>query len=244
MDLLPAIDLRGGGAVRLVQGDFDREQGYGDPIELATRFVDEGARWLHVVDLDAARTGNATNRELVKAIAAQVEVPVQTGGGIRTEDDVAELLAAGLSRVVLGTAGLEDPALLGRCATRWPDQVVLGLDYRRGADGILEAAVRGWVEGSGRSLPQILAELVGLRLAAVVVTSIERDGTLAGPDLDGLRQVLDATDIPVVASGGVGRVGDLVALRALPLSGVVVGKALVDGRMTMREALDACAASE
>ncbi len=149
----------------------------------------------------------------------------------------------GLARVILGTAALEDTDLLRRCAARWPTQVVLGLDYRRREDGTLEAAVRGWLEGSGRSVADVLAQLVGVPLGAVVVTAIDRDGTLAGPDLEGLAEVTRSTAIPVVASGGVGRVEDLVALSHLPLEGVVVGKALVDGRMTMREALDACAAS-
>jgi phosphoribosylformimino-5-aminoimidazole carboxamide ribotide isomerase len=243
MDLLPAIDLRGGGAVRLVQGDFDREQSYGDPLELAHQFVDAGATALHVVDLDAARSGTPVNRQLIMTMAHAVGVPVQTGGGIRTDHDVDELLGAGLARVILGTAALEDIELLRRCATRWPDQVVLGLDYRRGPDGSLEAAVRGWLEGSGRTVTNILDELVDLPLGAVVVTAIERDGTLEGPDLEGLEAVTKATSIPVVASGGVGQVDDLVALRALPLDGVVVGKALVDGRISMKEALEACAAS-
>ena len=250
MELLPAIDLRGGNAVRLVQGDFDRERSYGDPLALADAFVAAGARWLHVVDLDAARTGQPVNRGTVIAIAARCGVPVQTGGGIRTESDVAELLGSGVRRVVIGTAVFEDPGLLARCAERYPGRVALGLDYRRGPDGMPEAAVRGWSEGAGRSVAEVLAAVDGDRLGAVVVTAIERDGTLLGPDIEGLREVLDATEAPVVASGGVGSVADVVALATLRsprrgrgLVGAIVGKAIVDGRMRVEEAIAACATS-
>jgi len=253
MDLLAAIDLRGGAAVRLVQGDFGREQGYGDPVALASRLVDAGARWLHVVDLDAARTGEPVNRAVVLDIAARATVPVQSGGGVRSAADVDELLGAGVARVVLGTAALEDPDLAGELATGHPDRVALGLDYRRRDDGSLEAAARGWTTGSGRTVAELLDHLAGAPLGAVVVTAIERDGTLAGPDLDGLAGVLGLTALPVVASGGVGSADDLRALAGLRvaappaggpvrrLAGVVVGKALVDGRVGVEEAIAACA---
>jgi phosphoribosylformimino-5-aminoimidazole carboxamide ribotide isomerase len=250
MELLAAIDLRDGGAVRLVQGDFDRQSDYGDPHELARRFVAGGAQWLHLVDLDAARTGQPVNRPVIRAIAAEAGaagVRVQTGGGVRTAEDVEELLGAGVARVVLGTAALEDPALATGCACRHPGAVAVGLDYRRRPDGALEAAARGWLEGSGRTVAELLGELEGAPLGAVVVTAIERDGTLAGPDLAGLAEVLAATGMPVVASGGVGSAGDLKALVDLRspgsgrgVVGAVVGKALVDGRLSMEEGLAAC----
>jgi phosphoribosylformimino-5-aminoimidazole carboxamide ribotide isomerase len=250
IELFAAIDLRGGSAVRLVQGDFTREQDYGDPIELAERFVAAGAHWLHVVDLDAARTGEALNRATVLEIARRSSVPVQTGGGVRTEGDVAELLGSGLARVVLGTAAVEDPTLARRSAERFPTQVAVGLDYRRRRDGTMEAALRGWRQGSGRAVAEVLAEVSGLDLGAIVLTAIERDGTLRGPDLDGLGEVLDATPLSVVASGGVGTVADLAALRELRgpttgrgLAGAVVGKALVDGRISVEEAAATCAPS-
>ena len=250
MELLPAIDLRGGNAVRLVQGDFGRERSYGDPLALASGFAAAGARRLHVVDLDAARTGEPVNRSTVIAIARQSAVPVQAGGGVRTDTDVAELLDAGVDRVVLGTALFDDPSLLARCCERYPGRVAVGLDYRRRADGTLEAAVRGWVEGAGQSVGRILAEVDEAGPGAVVVTAIDRDGTLLGPDVDGLREVLDATSAPVVASGGVGSAADIVALSALRsprhgrrLAGVIVGKALVDGRVSVGEAMAACETS-
>jgi phosphoribosylformimino-5-aminoimidazole carboxamide ribotide isomerase len=254
MDLYPAIDIRDGGAVRLTQGDFDRQSDYGDPLELAKRYVAGGARWVHAVDLDAARTGRPVNRSTILAIAAALEVPVQSGGGVRTEDDVRELLGGGVRRVVLGTVALDDPALARRLSAEFPGRVALGIDYRLGADGQTEVAVRGWKEGSGRSVADVLGDLAGAGMAAVIVTAIDRDGMLNGPDLDGLRQVLVATDRPVIASGGVATVADVEELVRLEvpsgpepdaaarrLAGVISGKALVEGRMTVEEGVAACA---
>jgi phosphoribosylformimino-5-aminoimidazole carboxamide ribotide isomerase len=253
MDLYPAIDIRDGGAVRLTQGDFDRQTDYGDPVALAKTFAAGGAPWLHVVDLDAARSGQPTNRALVLAIAGAVDIPVETGGGVRSEADVTELLEGGVSRVILGTVILDQPDLVRRSASRFPGQVAIGLDYRMGPDGRADIAVRGWEEGSGRTVVEVLDELGDLPLAAVIVTAIERDGTLSGPDVDGLVGVLGATRLPVIASGGVGSAADLAALarvsvdvggEARRLAGAITGKALVDGRMTVAEAVAACALSE
>ena len=260
MDLYPAIDIRDGGAVRLVQGDFDRQSDYGDPLALARRFVGSGARWLHVVDLDAARGGAPVNRSTVLAIAAAVPVPVQSGGGVRTEEDVRELLSGGVRRVVLGTLALDDPGLARSLAATFPGRVAVGIDYRLGPGGRTEVAVRGWAQRSGRTVAELLDDLEGAGVAAVVVTAIERDGMLTGPDVDGLRQVLASTDIPVIASGGVATAGDVELLARLEvraggsagdlagdpgairrLSGVISGKALVDGQMTVEEGVAACA---
>jgi phosphoribosylformimino-5-aminoimidazole carboxamide ribotide isomerase len=249
MDLYPAIDIRDGGAVRLAQGDFDRQTGYGDPVELARSFAAAGAPWLHVVDLDAARTGRPVNRPLVLALAAAVDVPVETGGGVRTEADVDELLGGGVARVVLGTALLDDPELARRCVRRHPGRVAIGLDYRLDPDGRAEVAVRGWEEGSGRTVDELLAELSDVDLAAVIVTAIERDGMLSGPDLEGLAAVLRATPVPVIASGGVASVADIEALAGLTvgsgsgvrgLEGAITGRALVEGRLTVQEGVAAC----
>ncbi len=251
MELLPAIDLRGGTAVRLSQGDFDREVRYGDPAALAARYIAAGARWIHVVDLDAARTGVPHERvalgEIVR-LAADASVNVEAGGGIRTEVDAAALLGSGVARVVLGTAALEDPALATRWARRWPGRVAVGLDYRVGPDGVPEAQAEGWLAGSGRALTDLLALWEGEPIGAVVATSVARDGMLSGPDLAGLRALLAATSLPVVASGGVSGAGDLAALARLEasgraLAGVVVGKAIVEGRLTVEEGLAACAVS-
>ncbi|HEX4218992.1 MAG TPA: 1-(5-phosphoribosyl)-5-[(5-phosphoribosylamino)methylideneamino] imidazole-4-carboxamide isomerase [Acidimicrobiales bacterium] len=252
MDLYPAIDIRDGGAVRLTQGDFNRQTDYGDPVALAKAFAERGAPWLHVVDLDAARSGLPTNRATVLAIAGAVDIPVETGGGVRSEADVTELLQGGVTRVILGTAILDQPDLVRRSASRFPGQVAVGLDYRLGPDGRADVAVRGWEEESGRSVVEVLEELDGVPLAAVIVTAIERDGTLRGPDLEGLISVLGATRLPVIASGGVGSAADLAALARVSidaagevrrLAGAITGKALVDGRMTVEEAIAACAPS-
>ncbi len=252
MELLAAIDLVAGEAVRLVQGDFGRQTDYGDPAEVARRYMDGGARWLHLVDLDAARTGDPSNRPVVARLAAAAGgrgVRVEAGGGVRSKHDVAELLAAGVDRVVLGTAAVEDPGLAADCARRHPGSVAVGLDYRRADDGSLVAASRGWLESSGRTVADALGALEGAPLAALVVTAIDRDGTLSGPDLDGLVAVLDTTATPVVASGGVSLVEDLRALAALRVSGgrrlegVVVGRALLDGRIELEEAIAECAPS-
>jgi phosphoribosylformimino-5-aminoimidazole carboxamide ribotide isomerase len=250
MELFCAIDLRDGRAVRLTQGDFGRERRFGDPIELAERFVSDGATRLHVVDLDAARTGTPMNRLVVRAIVERVAVPVQVGGGVRTEVDVAELIGLGVERVVMGTTVLKDPELARACVHGHPGRVVLGLDYRRRADGALEPAASGWLEGSGVTMEELLVAWGNDPVAAVVVTDIERDGTGAGPDLGGLSEVLDGCTHSVVASGGVGSLGDLEALATLrspvygrALDGVVVGVALVDGSLGVREAVAACTPS-
>jgi phosphoribosylformimino-5-aminoimidazole carboxamide ribotide isomerase len=245
MELFPAIDLRDGGAVRLVQGDFDRQRSYGDPVELARRYVDGGARWIHVVDLDAARTGEPVNRACVLAIAAAVDVSVQSGGGVRSVDAAAALLEGGVTRVVLGTSAVRDPGLVDFLADRYPGRVAVGLDHRRAG---AEVSVSGWEGGTGTTLAQALARLAAVPLAAVVVTAIETDGMMTGPDVDGLRAVLELCDHDVVASGGVRGAPDLASLARLVvdgrrLAGAIVGTALVEGTVTVEEAIAACATS-
>ncbi|HUY63812.1 MAG TPA: HisA/HisF-related TIM barrel protein [Acidimicrobiales bacterium] len=245
MELFPAIDLRAGAAVRLAQGDFGRQSDYGDPLALARRYAEAGARWVHVVDLDGARTGTAANRVQVLAIAAATPASVQAGGGVRSAPDAEELLGGGVARVVLGTAALSDPGLLGSLAERFPGQVAVGIDHRGGG---ADVAVDGWTRPSGTTLSEALARLDGLALAAVIVTAIEHDGVLSGPDIPGLEAVLGLCAHPVIASGGVRSVADLRALAALSgggrgLAGVIVGRALVDGTLDVEEAVAACATS-
>ncbi|MCA1693212.1 MAG: 1-(5-phosphoribosyl)-5-[(5-phosphoribosylamino)methylideneamino]imidazole-4-carboxamide isomerase [Acidimicrobiales bacterium] len=245
-DLYPAIDLRDGRCVRLYQGDYGRESAYGtDPVAVAVGFAAAGARWLHVVDLDAARTGEPRNRPVIAAIAAAVSpsgMAVQAGGGVRDQASAEALFAAGVERVVLGTAAVEQPELVRSLAAEHP--VAVGLDARNG-----EVAVRGWTERSGMTVTDLLVEYEDAGVAAVVVTEIERDGTLAGPDVDGLAAVLEATGLDVIASGGVGSLADLEVLVTLQasnsrrLAGAIVGKALHDGIFSLREAMGTCAAS-
>jgi phosphoribosylformimino-5-aminoimidazole carboxamide ribotide isomerase len=238
LELYPAIDLRGGKCVRLLQGDFAQETVYGDdPVAVAKGYEAAGAPWIHMVDLDGARTGEPANRDAILAVRAAVGCRMQVGGGVRD----ASLLDAGIDRVVMGTAAVEDPALVGRLAAGHRGRVAVGLDVRDG-----EVAIRGWTEGSGQRILEALGRFENVGVAAFVVTDIGRDGTLAGPDMDGLKAVLGATKVDVVASGGVGSINDLRILATLEhygrrLSGAIVGKALYEGVFTIEEAIAACA---
>ena len=226
--------------MRLRQGDFAAETVYDDdPVGVARRFTDAGARWLHVVDLDAARTGSAANLEVVRAVCAAVDARVQVGGGVRDAAAAARLLDAGAARVVVGTAAVENPALVGELCAAHPGRVAVGLDARG-----REVAVRGWTEVSGRDLVELAVAFAETGVAALVVTEIGRDGTMTGPDVGQLRAVLEATDVPVVASGGVGTIDDLRTLATLrvgtrALAGVIVGRAIYEGRVGVGEAVRA-----
>jgi phosphoribosylformimino-5-aminoimidazole carboxamide ribotide isomerase len=231
-DLYPAIDLRAGRVVRLTKGDYDAETVYGDdPVAVAAAFAEAGAPWVHVVDLDAARSGDPVNRPVVAAIAEALRgrAQLQTGGGVRHVADAEALAAVGVSRVVMGSAAVRDPALVDRAAAVLP--VAVGLDHRDG-----ELAIHGWTEGSGVHLDAALGMFPAA--AAFVITDISRDGMLVGPDLVGLAAAVAATDVPVVASGGVATLDDVRALAAIPgIGGVITGKALYEGRFTVAEAL-------
>lgn len=240
VDLYPAIDLRDGKCVRLVQGDYSQETVYGgDPVAVAQEFEEDGAPWIHVVDLDAARSGRPENREVVASIAGAVGVPVQSGGGIRDEFSASALLDSGVARIVIGTAALEEPRLVRRLASRHPGRIAVGLDARDG-----EAAVRGWTEGSGVTVSEAISWFEDAGVATFIVTDIARDGMLTGPDVEGLARVLSTTRADVIASGGVGSIDDLHMLAALEsggraLAGVIVGKAIYEGVFSVSEALAA-----
>jgi phosphoribosylformimino-5-aminoimidazole carboxamide ribotide isomerase len=249
VELFPSIDVRAGRVVRLVQGDYNQETVYGeDPVEVAVAFADAGAHWIHVVDLDAARTGDPLNRPVIAAIAAAVaprRVAIQTGGGVRTEGAAESLWAVGVRRVVVGTAAVEDPGLVARLGAAKPGGVAVGLDSRDG-----EVVTRGWLSGSGLGVAEMINRVVGEGVGAVIVTDVGRDGMLRGPDLTGLEAVLDATAVDVIASGGVSSGADIAALAALrgpatarALAGVIVGKAIYEGRVTVAEGVAVCAAS-
>ena len=232
IDLYPAIDLRDGQVVRLRQGDYDDQTTYGsDPVAVAAGFAAAGARWIHVVDLDAARSGSPVNRPVVAAIAAAVrgQASVQTGGGVRTVADAQALADAGVARVVMGSAAVAQPSLVAEASSVVP--VAVGLDHRGG-----EVAVHGWTEGSGEQLADALQWFP--TAAAFVITDIARDGMLSGPDVEGLAAAARATSIPVIASGGIATLADLTALMAVSgISGAISGKAIYEGRFTVAEAL-------
>jgi phosphoribosylformimino-5-aminoimidazole carboxamide ribotide isomerase len=244
VELFPAIDLRGGKAVRLVRGDYDAETVYDDdPVAVAAGYAADGVRWLHVVDLDAARTGEPVNRPIIASIADRVAphgVRVQAGGGVRSEDSAQALADAGVDRIVIGSAALEDPPLVRRIAARQP--VAVGLDGRRGV-----AALHGWVDEAAVSVLDALPGFEDAGVEAAILTEITRDGTLEGPDLEGLQAALARTTLPLIASGGVGSVEDLGALASLEydgrhLAGVIVGTALYEGRFRVAMAMSALGA--
>ncbi len=245
MELFPAIDLRGGRVVRLRRGDYGAETVYGDdPVSVARGFERAGARWIHVVDLDAARSGRSEHVDMVAEICSAVAARVQVGGGVRDGEAAVRLADAGAARLVVGTAAVEDPSGIERIRARVDVPVAAGLDARDG-----EVRVRGWTEGSGRELVAIARALADAGANALVVTEIDRDGTMAGPDLGQLQDVLDAVNLPVVASGGVGTLDDLRALAGLAggnplLEGAIVGRAIYEGRFSVEEAVVACSRPE
>ena len=224
--------------MRLYQGSYDAETVYNDdPVSQAQQFADAGASWLHVVDLDAARSGEQVNLPVIAAIAAAVDVRVQASGGVRSLEAAAALADAGAARVVIGTAAVENPDLVAQVAVRQP--VAVGLDAR-GRD----VATHGWEQGGGGDLLELAARFESSGAEAVAVTDISRDGTLSGPNTNGLADVLAATGLAVIASGGVGALEDLAALTAVGdpsrrLAGVIVGRALYEGRFTVEQALEA-----
>ncbi len=232
--LYPSIDVRGGQVVRLRRGDYAVETVYGDdPVAVAIDFCAQGATWIHVVDLDAARTGEATNRSAVAAVAAATadQASVQAGGGVRSLDVAKALADAGVARVVMGSAAVRAPSLVEEVAAVLP--VAVGLDHRHG-----ELALHGWTEASGVRLDAALSRFPAA--SAFVITDIERDGMLAGPDIEGLAAAVAATDVPVIASGGVASLDDLRALAAIDrLHGIITGRALYEGRFTVAEAIAA-----
>jgi len=236
MYLFPAIDLREGRVVRLTQGDYDRQSTYEpEPLEQARSFAEAGATWLHVVDLDGARTGRMTHLSVIRQICLETPLKVEVGGGVRSESTIDMLLRAGVHRVILGTAALRNWAwfesLMGNPTYR--GRVVLGLDARDG-----KVAVSGWEQQLDATAVEIAAKVRDWPLAAIVYTDIATDGTLRGPNVQAIRQIARATHAPIVASGGVGSVEHLRALRGLPIQGVIVGKALYDGAFTIEEAIE------
>ncbi|MGH1551143.1 bifunctional 1-(5-phosphoribosyl)-5-((5-phosphoribosylamino)methylideneamino)imidazole-4-carboxamide isomerase/phosphoribosylanthranilate isomerase PriA [Leifsonia poae] len=233
--LLPAVDVADGQAVRLTQGEAGSETSYGDPVDAAAEWAEAGAEWIHLVDLDAA-FGRGENRSLLKRVIHQVKgVSIELSGGIRDDESLEQALEAGASRVNLGTAALENPEWAAHAISQYGEAIAVGLDVRG-----TTLAARGWTREGG-DLWEVLDRLEDAGCARYVVTDVTKDGTLRGPNLDLLRQVLDRTERPVVASGGISNLDDIAALRELVplgLEGAIVGKALYAGAFTLPEALD------
>ncbi|HEV7482115.1 MAG TPA: 1-(5-phosphoribosyl)-5-[(5-phosphoribosylamino)methylideneamino]imidazole-4-carboxamide isomerase [Solirubrobacterales bacterium] len=240
MILYPAIDIRGGQAVRLLQGDYERETTYdADPVDAAARWAGEGAEFLHVVDLDGAKTGEPRNLEAVRRIAAAVECPIQVGGGLRNDEAVAAVLNAGAERAVIGTAAIRDPEFLQTMVNAYGDRIVVSVDTRGG-----QVSLAGWTEGSGVDFSDAIAELSRRGVARFLCTAIEVDGTMEGPALDQLNEIAAATDSKIIASGGVGdltHLEDLARDAAPNLEGAIVGRALYERRFSVAEGIAALA---
>jgi phosphoribosylformimino-5-aminoimidazole carboxamide ribotide isomerase len=238
MDVIPAIDLLEGRCVRLRQGDYNQVTTFAeDPLEQALEWQRQGAQRLHRVDLDGARQGVPVNDAAVRAITTALSIPVQLGGGVRSLERAEHLLGLGLDRVILGTLAVEEPDLVCRLAERRPGRIVVGIDAR---DGLV--ATRGWLQDSALSATELARRFEDTGVAALITTDIATDGTLAGPNLAFLRAMVEASSLPVIASGGVGSLSDLLSLLTLAplgLRGVVVGRALYDGRVDLAEALQA-----
>lgn len=239
IDILPAIDLRGGNAVRLYQGDYDQETVYGsDPAAIAKQFAHEGAKWIHVVDLDGARDGAGKNGQIVQAIVATAGVRVQLGGGIRSDADIERVLAWGVSRVVVGTAAAENPSWFAQAVQRFAGKLVAAIDVKNG-----KVATRGWITDSGFELETFVARINEINPAALVFTEISRDGAMQGPDLLALKKVLSLSKVPVIASGGISSLSDLRAVKSLakvgPLCGIITGTAIYEKAFTVTEAINA-----
>jgi phosphoribosylformimino-5-aminoimidazole carboxamide ribotide isomerase len=235
MELWPAIDLRGGRCVRLLQGDYDRETVFGDdPVAMAEGFVAAGARRLHIVDLDGAKAGAPIQAELIGRIVRAAGVPCQLGGGIRTLDTARAYADVGVQRLVVGSVAIEHPDLLEVLAHALPARMVLGLDARAGM-----VATRGWLETSSLEAVDVARRHGQLPLAAIVYTDIAKDGMLEGPNLDSLAAMIAATSLPVVASGGIANAGDIGEVARAGAAGCIVGKALYAGAVTLPEALAA-----
>ncbi|ELZ31140.1 1-(5-phosphoribosyl)-5-[(5-phosphoribosylamino)methylideneamino] imidazole-4-carboxamide isomerase [Halogeometricum pallidum JCM 14848] len=230
-EVVPAVDMQDGEVVQLVQGERGTEKRYGDPVEAAERWVDEGARTLHLVDLDGAFEGDRKNADAVESVVKAVDVPVQLGGGIRTAADAVELLELGVERVILGTAAVENPDIVGEISESHPGSVMVSLDAKDG-----EVVVSGWTEGTGLDPAEAAARYEELGAGAILFTDVDVEGRLEGVQTDVTHRVVDAVDIPVVASGGVASLSDVRALKEAGAAAVVVGTALYEGTFTLEAA--------
>ena len=235
MEIWPAIDLRGGRCVRLVQGDYDRETVFGDdPAEMARRWAGEGAQFLHLVDLDGARDGKLVNRDAVSAIVQAVDIPCELGGGIRDDQSIEQLLSLGLQRLVIGTKAIKEPDWFRTTCRKFPNQLALGIDARNG-----RVATDGWLETSDVAATGLAKQFEDEPIAAIIYTDIAKDGMMSGPNLEAMKEMNEATRIPVVASGGVTTADDVEQLASIKMAGCIIGRTLYEGKLTLQDALAA-----
>ena len=238
MEIIPAIDLLEGNCVRLNQGDYSRVTKFGDdPVKQALSWQEQGATRLHLVDLDGAKRGLPINDESIKAITSALDIPIQIGGGIRNSERADALIQYGVDRVILGTISIEKPDLVTELAERHPGKIIVGIDAKEG-----KVATRGWINQSDTSAIDLVKTFRDSRIAGIITTDISTDGTLEGPNLEAMREIAIESSVPVIASGGVGSISDLLSLLTLEsygVTGVIVGRALYDGTINLREAKNA-----
>ena len=237
MEIIPAIDLLQGNCVRLNQGDYNKVTQFNpDPVSQALTWQEKGAKRLHLVDLDGAKTGEPINNEAIKAITKSLTIPIQIGGGVRTKDRAKELLDYGIDKVILGTIAIEAPELVNEIVSNHPNKIIIGLDSKEG-----KVATRGWLKQSEVKANEIAREFSNLNIASIICTDITTDGTLKGPNLKALKEIAKVSKIPIIASGGVGSIADLLSLIPLEsygVKGVIVGRALYDGTIDLEEAIN------
>ena len=238
MEVIPAIDLLDGKCVRLYQGDYERSEIFNDnPVTVARSWAEQGATRLHVVDLDGAKEGKTTNLAAIEAIVATIEIPVQVGGGLRDRTSIVRLLNLGVQRCIVGTVAVEQPELVQELCREFSEQIVVGIDARQG-----KVATRGWLETSEVLATNLAQRMAIAGAAAIIYTDIHRDGTMSGPNIEALRELASTIEIPVIASGGISSLTDLLTLLSLePLgvTGAIVGKAIYTGDVKLTEAVQA-----
>ena len=235
MKIYPAIDIRDGKCVRLMQGELTRSTEYGDPIDMAKRWEDEGAYYLHVVDLDAAFSGTFVNQDIITKLVQSIKIPVQMGGGVRTKEDIrVRLDDAGISRVILGTVAVEEPELVEWAVGRYKDRIAVGIDAKEG-----NVAIKGWAESSGIDPVKLASEMHQRGVDNIIYTDISKDGMMEGPNLEKTELIVKKTWMNLIASGGISSLEDIRKVRATGASGCIVGRALYDGAFTLQDAMKA-----
>ncbi|WP_071515900.1 1-(5-phosphoribosyl)-5-[(5-phosphoribosylamino)methylideneamino]imidazole-4-carboxamide isomerase [Geitlerinema sp. PCC 9228] len=238
MHVIPAIDILEGHCVRLYQGDYQQSQIYDQsPVDVARKWEDQGATRLHIVDLDGAKAGTPQNQEAIAAIAEAVSVPVQVGGGLRNYQSVAEVMELGVQQAILGTTAVEQPETIRTLCQEFPNRIAIGIDARNG-----KVATKGWLETSEILATDLALQMAKQGVATIIYTDIYRDGTLSGPNIEALREIANCTDVPIIASGGIRSVTDLLNLLTLEpygVAGAIIGRALYTGDVVLSEALQA-----
>lgn len=232
MIIYPAVDIKNGKCVRLIKGEARSVTEYGDPYEMAVKWSNMGAHWLHIVDLDGAFSGVSANLSAIERIAKDCEIHIQLGGGIRTMDDITRRMEMGVARVVLGTAAIENPTLAKEAALKYPGRIAVGIDMKKGT-----VAVRGWTKNSDMKPLELALQMKGYGIKTIIFTDISRDGMMMGPNVTETKSLMDATGLEVIASGGVRNLDDIGAIQTAGIQGAITGKALYEGTLELSQAL-------